>query len=146
MLGFALRIAAIARRHIRYVQLSTCRNDWKDGIQPTVNELGLVPGELANCQFSVRSLRGTVSAWKIVDHNAQDVVARHIGNGRLKSLDIGDGITLLCCVSLPLPSHCISVQGIEAHIQTKDPMSATFRACSFKGLVMFAAAASISAR
>lgn len=111
VLGFALRIAAIARRHIRYVEFSTCRNDWIDGIQPTVNELGLVPGELANCQFSVRGLRGTVSAWKIVDHNAQDVVTRHVGNGRLQSLNVGDCITLICCVSLPLPSHCKSIHG-----------------------------------
>lgn len=126
--------------------LDTRRSNWKDGFQRTVNELRLVPGELANCQFSVRGLCGTVSAWKIVDHDAQDVVTRHVSNGGLESLDIGDGITLLYCVSLPLLSHEKSIHGVEAHIQTKDPMSATFRACSFKGLVMFAAAASISAR
>lgn len=115
-------------------------------VQRTVNELRLVPGELAHCQFSVRGLGGTVSAGEIVDHDAQDIVAGHVRNSWLESLDVGDGVTLLSYVSLPLPSHYSSVHGIKAHIQTKDPTSATFKACSFKGLVMSAAAASISAR
>lgn len=69
-------------------------------IQRTVNELGLVPGELAHCEFSVGGLRGTVSAWEIVDHDTQNIVTRNVGNSGLKSVDVGDGVAVSCCVSL----------------------------------------------
>lgn len=125
-----------------------CIWDQPGRIQRTVNVLSLVPVELAHCQLSVRGFRGTVSAWEIVDHDAQDTLTRHISNGGLESLDICDGVAISLAsvcrweVIDSLPFRC----KIETHIQTNDPISATFVACSFMGLVMFAAAASISAR
>jgi hypothetical protein len=60
----------------------------------TVDELGLVLGELANLQLPVGGLGGAVTAGKIVDDDTEDVVAGNVRNGRLEAGDVGDGITV----------------------------------------------------
>lgn len=51
----------------------------------TVNELGLVNVELADLQFTVGGLGGAVTAGKVVDDDAEDLVAGDALDGGLET-------------------------------------------------------------
>jgi len=78
------------------VRLLLCDGDGGgrcDGRQLTVNVLGLVDVDLANLQLTVGGLGGTITAGKIVDDDAEDLLARNILDGLLEPLNGGSGVT-----------------------------------------------------
>lgn len=61
----------------------------------TVDVLGLVPINLANCELTVRGLGGTITAGKIVDDKTDDLSARNILDHGIDGGDDGDGVNPL---------------------------------------------------
>lgn len=61
----------------------------------TINVLSLVSVESTDWEFSVGGLSGAITAWKIVDDETDDLIARNVLDQWAGDLNLGDGITIV---------------------------------------------------